>query len=122
MTRSQVIKLAVRDLKAVGIDVSQYRRPVFSTELVEKHLGEDVFGFAENGTVYLREDMEDALMYKIYVHECGHLLGLDHTKAGIMAPTHSESPVGTPTPRQRKRWVSELARLVTRHRIRSFCP
>lgn len=122
MTRNQAIRLAVRDLKAVGIDVSRYGRPVFCTETVEKHLGAETYGFAENGAVYLREDMTAALTYKIFLHEVAHLLGLEHTKKGLMAPTHHDTPVGAPSPRQRKRWVSELARLVTRHRIRMFIP
>jgi hypothetical protein len=115
--------MAVRDLKAVGIDVAKYR-PMFSSEIVERRFKDDAYGFAddETGAIFLREDMELAMTYKIYVHEAGHVLGLSHTKSGIMAPTHRETLTGGPTPRQRKLWCSELARLVTRHRIRKFVP
>jgi hypothetical protein len=127
VTRSQIIKLAVRDLLEVGLDVRGARyAPVFNTEIVEKQFKDDTYGYCDDDThaIYLREDLETSLLYRIYVHEIGHAFGLGHTEKGLMAPNHSERLTGDggPTPRQRKRWVSELVRAVTRHRIRKFKP
>jgi predicted Zn-dependent protease len=57
------------------------------------------------------------------LHEYGHHLGLEHKRRGIMHPqrrSRSDFEQRAPSPLQKKRWTTELARLVLKERERKW--
>lgn len=106
----QIIRQAKRDLIEAGLP----REELALIHTRFARLPERELGNALLETVTLNELLTGPALYKTYLHEVGHVLGLGHCrkKTHLMFGTERNDALftggGTPTDRQRKRWVREL--------------
>lgn len=122
--QAETCELAVSDLEALLKSV-----PVVCVfiDWNEKHT-KDLLGIFYPGSeracpkIWLNPCNHGRALYRVVLHELGHLLGLNHTKAGIMAPKRKLGPdfdQRPPTLAQRKAWTLEIVQQVIDRRAKT---
>jgi hypothetical protein len=109
-----------------NIDVSPI--PVsFDPALFQAHDALDAVGLCvydvegQPDTLVFRDSLEGMALYRTYLHEVGHALGLGHTERGIMSRRQyaaSDLSSKWPSLAQRRRWCHEIAVSFLRHRLK----
>ena len=117
-----MVSLAIEDLSALGVDLDGI---VIHDDVKREHTA-DCWGAAypDEREIWIHPGLAGAELYRVVLHEIGHVLGLGHTTRGIMARKRGKNPadyqVKPPTITQRKAWCFEVAQAVLEYRRKTW--
>ena len=104
-----VVQCLERDLKEL-VSLPYCAKIAF----VHKLEGPEWLGSWDGTNIELHNTLVNAALYRVLLHEIGHMVGLEHS-SGIMAATVPRS--GKLSVANRRKWCLELARKIVKHNI-----